>query len=893
MGQREELIQIFLTESKEIVELLDQNIVVWEHEPDNTDLLNDIFRAFHTLKGNAGVVGMPRFEKIAHITEEILTQIRDGKRTINSEVITFLLDSLDQLKVLNAAIEETGSDQAKVKEIIPPGSEKTKAKKATSKAKTKSKAETKSKVKAEPSPEVGDEIKADDGSWGLFPENITETAESNEPPQETEPEPAQTQAAEDNAPTEATGSKTKSDSTIRVDVSLLDNLMNTVGELVLSRNQIMQFVPQVENANFHAASQRLNLCTSELQESVMKTRMQPISNVFNRFPRVVRDVTQAINKKVTLKLVGAETELDKTIIEGIRDPLTHLVRNAIDHGIEDEPTRVSKGKDARGTLTLRAYHEGGQVNLEITDDGSGIDPNKIKNKAIEKGVLTAQQAEALSDRDTMNLIFKAGFSTAAKITNISGRGVGMDVVKTNIEKIGGSVEILSAINQGTTIKIKIPLTLAIIPALVVTTGEQRFAIPQINLLELVRLEGENIKNIERIGNAEIYRLRGKLLPIVRLNKVLELHKEQENEESLSIVVLAAGETQFGLIVDRIHDTEEIVVKPLNKHLKTISSFAGATVMGDGKAALILDVVGLADTARIIMEEHNQKSKNNTDDDLKTNRNKQTLLLFSINAEEQFGIPLSLVSRLETFEASKIQTTGNREVIKYRGRILPLLRIENFIDIKPPEPSEKISIIVFSVENNEIGFVVREIIDIVETGTDIDTASLPQEALLGSTILDDKITLIIDAFTLIAKEYPEWFDRKAQVMVQEQAGTISNILVVDDSPFIRAIERSYLESEGYHVIEANNGDEALERMTAHEIDLVVTDIEMPQMDGLELTRNIRANKTFKDMPVVAVSSLGGAEDRERGQQAGVDLYLKKLDRAELLKSLENIIKQKLQ
>jgi two-component system chemotaxis sensor kinase CheA len=737
MDQRENLIQVFITESRENIDLLDQKIVRLEQEPDSKALLDEIFRAFHTLKGNSGLVGMARFEKIAHITEEILTQVREGKRRINTEVINFLLDSLDQLKILHDSIEENGTDDVTLKRVPAPddaSSQKT----APKPIKSKSAGSAGNKAKPDKSEktvsgknELGDEI-AEDESWGIFADNLRQDRES-----------AEIVAEDDN---------------------------------------------------------------------------------WEIFPETI----------------------------------------------------------------LRAYHEGGQVNLEIIDDGKGIDPEKIRAKAVEKGLLTVRQANSLGERDTINLIFRPGFSTAAKVTNISGRGVGMDVVKTNVEKIGGTVEVLSEVGKGSTIRIKIPLTLAIIPALIVTSGGQRFAIPQINLLELVRLEGEAMKNIERMGNAEIYRLRGKLLPIVRLNRILIIENAQKNRsDSLSIAVLAAGETQFGLIVDRIHDTEEIVVKPLSKHLKNIMAFAGATVMGDGKVALILDVVGLADTARIMMEENRLKMREKQSKE-KTFTQNHTLLLFSIHRDEQLAIPLALVSRLETFDASLVQVTGHREVIKYHGRILPLLRVENYIDVKPPQQKETISVIVFSVENNEVGFIVSEIIDIVNSSEAIDTASLQQKGVLGSTIINERITMIIDAYTLIVHEYPDWFDKKSKAMLEQHHGEINQVLIVDDSPFIRAIERSYLESEGYHVIEANNGDEALERMTVNQVDLILTDIEMPKMDGIELTRNIRADSHLKNLPIVAVSSLARPEDLQRGYEAGVNAYLKKLNRNELMQSLEQAL-----
>ncbi len=927
MGQHDDLIQIFIEESRDYIDLLDQAIVKFENEPDNKALFDEIFRAFHTLKGNAGLVGMKKFEKIAHVTEEILTDIRDGKIEISADIITFLLDSLDRLKVLHEAIEEHETDAGEEIEspqapVVVPREATAPATDRTEQPDTEQAADAKKNAPAadgavpdeivaedgswglfpENQPNAGapsgaqpEEIVAEDGSWGLFTENISKpgqqpaAAADTAPPQSGNTTPTQQGEAKNNGSTQKTdvGSKwNKAESAIRVDVGLLDKMMNLVGELVLARNQIVQFSTSQENANFHATTQRLNLVTSELQESVMKTRMQPIGNVFNRFPRVVRDVARDTGKRVALKIEGQETELDKTIIEGIRDPLTHLVRNAIDHGLEDPETRTNLKKDAQGTLILRAYHEGGQVNIEIIDDGRGIDPEKIRNKAVERGLLSFDQAKNLSDRDAINMIFRAGFSTAEKVTNISGRGVGMDVVKTNIEKIGGTVEIISTQGKGTTVKIKIPLTLAIIPALVVTAGSQRFAIPQINLLELVSLEGDDVNAIENMGDAEIYRLRGKLLPIIRLKNILQLEDDDDTPgDTVNIVVLGADDTQFGLVVDLIHDTEEIVVKPLDKHLKEIGSFAGATVMGDGKVALILDVVGLAETARVALEKNQSFVDHKEGTDL-SDEYSHTLLLFSVADEDQYALPLSLVSRLETFPASAVEQAGNREVIQYRGTIMPLLRLENHLPIRPMPQSETISVLTFTVDNNDVGFVVNEILDVIETSEKVNSSALQQTGILGTIIIDGKITLLVDAFRIIQAEFPEWFNRKGEDIVR----TRPRILVVDDSHFIRATHRAYLESVGYQVVEARDGEDALEKLSSEDVDFIITDVEMPKMDGLELGRNIRANKKFGHIPIIAVSSLNDPEKIQASQEIGIDDYLIKLNREEILSSIQRLLEE---
>jgi two-component system chemotaxis sensor kinase CheA len=437
------------------------------------------------------------------------------------------------------------------------------------------------------------------------------------------------------------------DTAIRVDVGLLDKLMTLVGELVLARNQIMQYSNSQEDASFLGTVQRLNLLTTELQVNVMKTRMQPIGNIWNKFPRVVRDLAVACGKQARIDLEGQETELDKTIIEAIRDPLTHLLRNAVDHGMELPDERLTRGKPAEGRLLLHAFHEGGKVIIEISDDGKGIDPQGVRDKAIAAKLITAEQAARLSEHELVNLVFLPGFSTADRVTNFSGRGVGMDVVRTNVEKIGGTVDIESRPERGTTIKMKIPLTLAIIPALTVTVGGDRYAIPQVSLLELVRLEGEQAqRGIEQIHGAPVYRLRGNLLPLVHLNRQLQVESVRTEDGVINIVVLQADDRPFGLVVDAIHDTEEIVVKPLQKQLKGISAFSGATIMGDGKVALILDVLGLAQKAHVISGARERALSEKAPTATGPAGDRQTVLLFMTRDGGRMAIPLSLVARLE-------------------------------------------------------------------------------------------------------------------------------------------------------------------------------------------------------------------------------------------------------
>ena len=534
------------------------------------------------------------------------------------------------------------------------------------------------------------------------------------------------------------------DANIRVNVALLDNLMNLVGELVLTRNQILQYNTEQEDPVLTAASQRLNLITSELQEGVMKTRMQPVGVVWNKLPRVVRDMAVALGKEIRLEMDGAETELDRTIIEAIKDPLVHLVRNACDHGIETPEVRTRGGKPPQGRLTLRAYHEGGQVNIEISDDGAGIDVKRVKQKALEQLLLPPEQVNKLSDREALNLIFQPGFSTAPTITNVSGRGVGMDVVKSHIEKIGGVVDLISRCGEGTTVRLKIPLTLAIIPGLVVNSGGERFVIPQVSLLELIRVDQEaSDKQIEYVHDTPVYRRRGSLLPIAYLNKVLGLPGTDQTR-AVNIVILQAEGQQFGLIVDKIIDTQEIVVKPLGKQLKGLDVYAGATIMGDGRVALILDVLGIGKRSGVLTELREQ-ARVAVDKKAQATTEVQRLLLFRAGSFERLAVPLSLVARLEEFPRKAIERASGRWVVQYRNRILPVALLRELLETGAGEDgdtADPVQVVVFNEGDHSVGLIVDQIVDVVEEAVTICRNSR-RKGLLGSAVVGKRVADFLD------------------------------------------------------------------------------------------------------------------------------------------------------
>ena len=563
------------------------------------------------------------------------------------------------------------------------------------------------------------------------------------------PERRQTDPSKDDAwLAKSSDRRTASESSIRVDVDILDKLMNLVGELVLARNQILQFASKEKDSTLSATTQHLNLITTELQENVMQTRMQPIGNVWGKFPRVVRDLSMACGKKIRLEMEGKETELDKTLIEAIKDPLMHIVRNSVDHGIELPDERLALGKRDEGFLRLRAYHEGGQVIIEVTDDGAGIDPKKIKRKAVEKNLITPDQAAQMGDREALNLIFIPGFSTAEKVTNVSGRGVGMDVVKTNIEKIGGTVDVSSQLGEGTTLKVKIPLTLAIIPALIINCSGNRYAIPQVSLLELVRLDAESDIKVETIQGTPVYRLRGNLLPLVYLNAELGCDTAGTGDGPVNIVVLQADDRQFGLVVDSIRDTEEIVVKPLGKQMKGITAYAGSTIMGDGKVALILDVLGLAQKASVVTEtarertiEEKKESKDQADD-------RQALLVIGFGESGRMAVPLERVRRLEEIKIQDVEISGGQEVVQYRGEIMPLISLRSFFGKESSrEGVEILQVVVFSYEGQSVGMIVDKIIDIVEELVTIKNDA-HQHGIVGKAVIDERVTDMLDVDGII-------------------------------------------------------------------------------------------------------------------------------------------------
>ncbi|WP_025322180.1 hybrid sensor histidine kinase/response regulator [Deferrisoma camini] len=728
------------------------------------------------------------------------------------------------------------------------------------------------------------------------------------------------------------------ETSIRVHVSLLENLMTLAGELVLSRNQLLQAVT-TGAAGVDRIAQRIDLITSELQETIMLTRMQPVGKIFGKFPRVVRDLARKLGKEVELEVEGNEVELDKTIIEGLNDPLTHLVRNAVDHGLETPSERLAAGKPAKGRVSLRAFHEAGHVNIEISDDGRGIDAEKIVAKAIEKGLVGAEQARAMSEKEKVGLIFLPGFSTAEQVTDVSGRGVGMDVVKTNLDKLGGVVDIDSAPGRGTTVRIKLPLTLAIIPSQIVAAGGQAFAIPQVNMDELLRIPASQVKErIEIVGDAEVVRLRDRLLPLVRLADVLGLSPKyrdpatgEEREDrrrsladrrgrrlslddpgtdpdeaasqhedrrggpdrrtasAVNIVVANAGAFQYGLVVDELLDAEEIVVKPLGRHLKGCGCYAGATIMGSGRVALILDVPGVARLAQLTSVEGSARAAEVKQQARRGAVGEEHLLLFRYAPTERFALPLDVVQRIERVKRDDIATVGGRRVLQYKGGILPLLALDDVAQVGVPDEDAEPVVLVVRLPGRSAGLLATGPVDAYQGRIEVDRETLVQAGIAGSTVIEGETVLVVDVVDVARRSYPDWF--QAYEAEETDAREGATLLVAEDSAFFRGQVAGFFREAGYAVLEAEDGQEAWDILCreGERIDAVVTDIEMPNMDGLALTRKIRADERFRHLPVVALTTLAEDEDIARGREAGVTDYQVKLDRDELLASVARILR----
>jgi two-component system, chemotaxis family, sensor kinase CheA len=923
----DEIMQEFVTEALEHLGDVQNQLLTIEKQGADSDreLVDTVFRAMHTIKGAAGMLGLETINRLSHHLEDVLNRIRSGDLIPTSEVVDALLQGADVLQGLVSEIEES----AEV-DITEPLRRLTEILESEAPAGDAPKSAASADPECEPPLEDAPEATASEG-----PGDDAASQGESETPGDASPEPEEKMAADPPVtPVKSggtpsprpEGSDAPAETSLRVNVMLIEQLMRLAGELVLSRNQLLQAVSSMDTQALQKTSQHVDLITSELQGVIMCTRLQPIGKVFGKFPRVVRDLSKGLGKKVNLDLQGSEVELDKTIIEAIGDPLTHLIRNSLDHGVEVPEERLAKGKPEVGCVRLNAYHEAGQVCIQIMDDGAGIDPERLKQKAIEKGMFTQERIDEMSVREILNLIFHPGFSTAQRVTDVSGRGVGMDVVKTNLTRIGGVIDLQSEVDRGTTVTVKLPLTLAIIPSLIVRAGKDRFAIPQVNVSELVRIRAEDVSTrIERVHGSEVLRLRGSLLPLVRLRRLLwddphyydpvaqeskpdrrrrdadrrngvpvpkEIADQRTGEtdrrhsvvSALNVIVVTAGSLQFGLIVDSLSDSEEIVVKPLGSHLKSCACFAGSTIMGDGQVALILDVAGVARKADLMTAGENlEKAEDEARDD--SEREKITILLFNNAESETFAVPLGLVSRIERIGENEAEVVNDRRVLQYRGKSVPLLSLEKHISAEPRAEGGHYFVIVFEIRGRELGLISSKILDVRDVVAQFDAATFRERGVSGSLILDGVTVRLIEIFELSELAEPTLFKgREPQVAADGAEPT--GVLLAEDSGFFRRHIKGQIEEAGYLVLDAEDGQAAWELLLENlsRVDVVVTDIEMPNLNGLDFTRRIRGDERTAQLPVIALSTLAGEKDIERGFKAGVNDYQVKLDRDRLFAAI---------
>ncbi len=675
----DELLAEFLTETNETLSALDVALVILERKPNDQAALAQIFRLVHTIKGTCGFLGLERLETVAHAAEAVLDPLRHGIAPVTVNVVTLVLRALDRMKVILEGLAESGTE--------PPGNDQ------------------------------------------VLLAALEQTATH---------EPTVLSDVDEATSVAAVIDPVRVPPSIRVSVDVLEKLVRLVSELVLARNQLVQLARAQQATSFTAPLQLLSRLTSELQAGIMNTRMQPIGTIWNKLPRMLRDLGHELGKRIELNLHGAETELDRRLLELIRDPLTHMVRNAADHGLESPEERREAGKPESGTVTLSACHESGRVIIEVADDGRGLPAERIRAKAIAEGLSTEAELAGAGNAELYRFIFNPGFSTAKTVTSISGRGVGLDVVKTNIGQIGGTIHVRSMLGAGTTFTIQIPLTVAIISVLVVGVGAARFAIPQTGVEELValsRVSNEGGAVIEHIDGVALLQLRKRLLPLIRLRTLLQLPDPPTPDESAIVVMLRTAGERLGLMVDRVFDTEEIVVKPVSPILRRITLFGGTTVLGDGSVIMILDPGGIARACGI-----GEGSQTPLELPLQEAApiERSPMLLVRAGGPHLLAVPLQLVSRIEEIAREAIEFTATRRVTQYRGRLMPLVALAKGLD----ESAELQTVLIFTKGEHVAGLMVDEVVDLVEDRVAIEVAStLP--GVLGTAVIAGQAMDIID------------------------------------------------------------------------------------------------------------------------------------------------------
>ncbi|QOZ50311.1 hybrid sensor histidine kinase/response regulator [Bradyrhizobium arachidis] len=906
----DDLLREFLTETSESLDTVDNQLVKFEQEPNNAKILDNIFRLVHTIKGTCGFLGLPRLEALAHAGETLMGKFRDGM-PVTGPAVTLILSSIDRIKEILAGLEATeaepeGNDRDLIDKLEAMVEQGMAAMAAGSSAPV---AEAPPLVPEAPAaaPAAAKEmttgtlidqtlerpLRPGEVSLDELERAFRETAiEAPAPVAKAEPvaevpAPAAREAAkparEKAAPKKSMADESAGEGerianqSIRVNVDTLEHLMTMVSELVLTRNQLLEISRRNEDTEFKVPLQRLSNVTAELQEGVMKTRMQPIGNAWQKLPRIVRDLSSELGKQIELEMHGADTELDRQVLDLIKDPLTHMVRNSADHGLETPAERLASGKGEQGTIRLSAYHEGGHIIICIADNGRGLNTEKIKAKALSSGLVTEAELEKMSEAQIHKFIFAPGFSTAAAITSVSGRGVGMDVVRTNIDQIGGTIDIKSVAGEGSSVTIKIPLTLAIVSALIVEAAGDRFAIPQLSVVELVRARANSEHRIERIKDTAVLRLRNKLLPLIHLKKLLKIDDGAASDpENGFIVVTQVGSQTFGIVVDGVFHTEEIVVKPMSTKLRHIDMFSGNTILGDGAVIMIIDPNGIAKALGAAGSSAHDMADDNGALHIGSGEQTTSLLVFRAGSSQPKAVPLGLVTRLEELPADKIEFSNGRYMVQYREQLMPLVAMDGVsIASQGAQP-----ILVFADDGRSMGLVVDEIIDIVEERLNIEVGG-SASGILGSAVIKGQATEVIDVGHFLPMAFADWFTRKEMKPSMHS----QSVLLVDDSAFFRNMLAPVLKAAGYRVRTAPTAQEGLAALRAQNFDVVLTDIEMPDMNGFEFAETIRSDSNLGAMPIIGLSALVSPAAIERGRQAGFHDYVAKFDRPGLIAALK--------
>ncbi len=866
----DELLRDFLTETNESIDVVDVELVRFEHDPNNAKILDNIFRLVHTIKGTCGFLGLPRLEALTHAAEALMGNFRDGA-SVTSDAVTLILATIDRIKMLldrleRSQAEEAGDDHDLIVQL-------------SRMAAAHAGGQHGGAAKSAPHPTLVQHSPAAAARLGRASPDELAPAPGRAPAAAAAPKSIAPENAGEGADAEDRSSDKIATKSIRVHVDTLEHLMTMVSELVLTRNQLLEIVRRHEDSEFKAPLQRLSNVTAELQEGVMKTRMQQIGVAWQKLPRIVRDLSTELGKPIELEMQGAETELDRQVLELIKDPLTHMVRNSADHGLEMPAVRRACGKPEKGTIRLSARHEGGHIVIDVSDDGAGLSTERIKAAAIARGLATQAQVEKMSEAQIQKFIFLPGFSTAEKLTSVSGRGIGMDVVRANIDEIGGTIDVKSVLGQGTRFSIKIPLTLAIVSALIVEAAGDRFAIPQLAVVELVRACDNSEHRIEHIKDAAVLRLRNKLLPLVHLKVLLKIDGGADCQaENGFIVVTQVGSQTFGIVVDAVFHTEEIVVKPMSSKLRHIPLFAGNTILGDGSVIMIIEPNGIAPSIGNVAVERDAAAAEGETEAGDDESGTASMLVFRAGSPQPRAVLLSLVTRLEEVDVGKIETSNGRALVQYRGQLMPLIPVNDEVRIKS---TGKQPLLVFSDEGRSMALVVDEIVDIVEQRLDIELLS-QQPGVLGSALIRGQATEVIDVGHYLPLAFDDWQHWRERRVVSAR----HRVLLVDDSHFFRSMLAPLLNAAGFSVTSAASADEALTVLRdGARVDVVITDIDMPGMDGFELTSAVRRDPRTAQIPIIGLSSLVSAESVERGRQVGLHDYVAKFDRHGLIAALK--------